>query len=86
MMVGFSLFPAGILQLHDVLEHGYWHARSLAYAASPLPRLFEWLRLPGDLVFIMLGALPILIAVSLGYLGLWSGGEPADAPRTSPAK
>jgi hypothetical protein len=27
--------------------------------------------LPGDLVFIFLGALPILIAVGVGYLSLW---------------
>ena len=46
-------------------------------AASPIrrarvPRLLEWLRMPGDLVFIFLGALPIAIAVCLGYLGLWA--------------
>jgi nitric oxide reductase subunit B len=86
MMVVFSLFPAGILQVHDVLEHGYWHARSLAYTAGTLPRLFEWLRLPGDLVFIMFGSLPILIATGRGYLRLWSGGAPAGAPRSNPAE
>jgi nitric oxide reductase subunit B len=86
MMVVFSLFPSGVLQVRDVLEHGYWHARSLAYTAGALPRLFEWLRLPGDLVFILLGALPILIAVGLGYAGLWSEREPAGAPRSSPAE
>ena len=36
-----------------------------------MPRLLEWLRMPGDLVFIFLGALPIAIALCLGYLGLW---------------
>jgi nitric oxide reductase subunit B len=59
MMVVFSLFPAGILQLHDVITNGYWHARSLAYTAGAVPRLLEWLRMPGDLVFIFLGALPM---------------------------
>ena len=56
----------------DVIENGYWHARSLAYTAGTLPRLLEWLRLPGDLVFIFLGALPIASALGLGYLGLWT--------------
>ena len=72
MMVVLSLFPSGILQMHDVIQNGYWHARSLAYTAGTLPRLLEWLRMPGDLVFIFLGALPIAIALCLGYLGLWA--------------
>jgi nitric oxide reductase large subunit len=54
MMILFSLFPSGVFQLRDVLENGYWHARSLAYLGGTLPRLLEWLRLPGDLVFIFL--------------------------------
>src|SRR5215472_5912874 len=63
MMIVFSLFPAGVLQMRDVLEHGYWHARSLAYTGGAWPRLIEWLRLPGDVVFIALGAFPICLAV-----------------------
>ena len=80
MMVVLSLFPSGILQMHDVIENGYWHARSLAYTAGTLPRLLEWLRLPGDLVFIFLGALPIAIALCLGYLGLWAASDGCRAP------
>ena len=82
MMVVLSLFPAGILQLHDVITNGYWHARSLAYTGGTVPRLLEWLRMPGDLVFIFLGALPIAIAMCLGYLDLWKRrAAPAAAPR-----
>lgn len=81
MMLVFSLFPSGILQMRDVIENGYWHARSLAYTAGPVPRLLEWLRLPGDLVFIFLGALPILITVGFGYLESWSKREAIIAPR-----
>lgn len=58
-----NLFPAGVLQLMDVLEHGYWHARSEAFLNQPLVVALEWLRLPGDLVFIGLGIVPILVAV-----------------------
>ena len=71
MMLVFSLFPGGIMQVFDVIEHGYWHARSLAYTASPLARTLEWMRMPGDLVFIFAGATPFAIAVVLGYLSLW---------------
>jgi nitric oxide reductase subunit B len=84
MMILFSLFPSGVFQLRDVLENSYWHARSLAYLGGALPRLFEWLRLPGDLVFIFLGALPILVAVGTGYLSLWL--ERPQAGATRPVK
>lgn len=70
MMVAMSLFPGGVLQVWDVLQHGYWHARSLDYIGSERSRLIEWLRLPGDLVFILFGAVPLLIASVKGYLGV----------------
>jgi nitric oxide reductase subunit B len=70
MMVAMSLFPGGILQLWDVVQHGYWHARSLDYIGSDRSHLIEWLRLPGDLVFILFGAVPLVIASIKGYLGV----------------
>src|SRR5260370_6909723 len=59
MMILFSLFPSGVLQVRDVLENGYWHARSLDYLGGPLPRLLELLRLPAPPLFIFLAPLPI---------------------------
>lgn len=85
MMVVFSLFPSGVLQIYDVVEHGYWHARSVDYRSGTWPRLFEWLRTPGDLVFIFLGALPIAIATCLGYLSLWTR-RPSISARLASAK
>ena len=70
MMIVLSLFPGGVLQLMDVLENGYWHARSLAYTGQDTARLIEWLRTPGDLVFIFVGVLPALIAVTLSYFNV----------------
>ncbi|MGY0217187.1 nitric-oxide reductase large subunit [Endozoicomonadaceae bacterium StTr2] len=70
LMLFLSLFPAGVMQLLDVLDHGYWHARSLEYTGQDLARLYEWLRLPGDVVFILFGVVPITIASCLGYLKL----------------
>ena len=71
MMVVFSLFPGGILQVMDVIGKGYWHARGLQYTAGPLARTLEWLRMPGDLVFMFAGALPLAVAMTLGYFTLW---------------
>lgn len=68
MMVVFSLFPGGVMQVYDVIQNGYWHARSLEYTATPLARTLEWLRMPGDLVFIFAGALPLAAVIVLGYL------------------
>jgi len=70
MMVTMSLFPGGALQVWDVLEHGYWHARSLEYIGSERSHFIEWLRLPGDLVFIFCGAVPLVVAAVKGYLGI----------------
>lgn len=70
MMVVFSLFPGGVLQLNDVLENGYWHARGLEYTGRSSARLIEWLRTPGDLVFIFVGVLPALAAVLRCYFGM----------------
>jgi nitric oxide reductase subunit B len=70
MMIFMSLFPSGVLQIWDVVQHGYWHARSLDYLGSDRARLLEWARMPGDLVFIIFGAAPLMIAAVKGYLGV----------------
>lgn len=70
LMVALSLFPGGVMQLLDVLENGYWHARSLEYLSLERTRLWEWLRLPGDLIFILFGAVPLVIAAGLAYRSL----------------
>jgi nitric oxide reductase subunit B len=62
LMILLNLFPGGIVQLRDVLENGYWHARSLDFIGQPLMRTLEWLRLPGDIVFILAGVVPAVLA------------------------
>ncbi len=66
-MVVSNLFPAGVLQLLDVLKNGYWHARSPEYLNQGITLFIEWIRLPADAVFIVLGVLPALIAVGRTY-------------------
>ena len=73
MMVTMSLFPGGLLQVWDVLQNGYWHARSLDYIGSERSHLIEWLRMPGDVVFIVFGAVPLVIAAGKGYFNLRIG-------------
>ncbi|MEO5811030.1 MAG: cbb3-type cytochrome c oxidase subunit I [Rhodanobacter sp.] len=70
MMVVFSLFPNGVLQLLDVIENGYWHARSFDYLNMERTRVLEWMRMPGDLVFIVFGSVPLVIATFKGWLGM----------------
>ena len=67
LMVATNLFPGGVLQLRDVLQNGYWHARGPEFLNAGIVRLVEWLRLPGDLVFIGLGVVPLLAALGLAY-------------------
>lgn len=70
MMVLMSLFPSGALQMWDVMENGYWHARSQAHIHTDTALLIEWLRFPGDVVFIVFGSIPIAIAAVKAWLGV----------------
>ncbi len=80
MMIGLSLFPGGVLQVWDVLEHGYWHARSFDFIGSERSHLIEWLRMPGDVVFILFGAVPLVMACLLGWRGVWLDRNNAPTP------
>ncbi len=54
-----NLFPVGIVQLHNAVSRGYWHARSLDFILTPWVHALEWARLPGDVLFIAGGAIPL---------------------------
>jgi nitric oxide reductase subunit B len=68
-MIAFSLFPGGVMQLYDVLQNGYWHARGHEYLGTSPARMVEWARLPGDAIFILLGVAPLLWITTNAY---WS--------------
>lgn len=59
-MVFATLFPLGILQLYHSVSTGYFDARTLHYITGGANPVLEWLRLPGDVVFIVGGVLPLL--------------------------
>jgi nitric oxide reductase subunit B len=65
-MVFATLFPLGVLQLYHSIAYGYYDARTLKFAGNPTNSLIEWLRLPGDIVFILGGTLPVLYLCWLG--------------------
>jgi nitric oxide reductase subunit B len=65
-MVFVTLLPLGLLQLFESVNHGYFEARELHFLTNPTNRFLEWLRLPGDAVFVVLGVLPLLWLCWLG--------------------
>ena len=67
-MVFATLFPLGILQLYHSISVSYYDARTLNYIGSHANSVLEWLRMPGDLVFILGGTLPLLYITFQGVL------------------
>ncbi len=59
-MILANLIPIGIAQLYDSFHNGYWHARELAFFEGTGVKVIEWLRLPGDVLFIVGGIVPVV--------------------------
>jgi nitric oxide reductase subunit B len=68
LMVITNLFPEGILQVWDVLQNGYWHARSIEFIGTDRIRSLEWFSMPSHLILILIGVVPMVIASALTYL------------------
>src|SRR5512144_517052 len=67
-MVFVTLLPLGVLQLYHSVDVGYYDARTLNFLTNEANRLIEWLRLPGDVLFIVGGVLPLLWLAVQGVL------------------
>jgi nitric oxide reductase subunit B len=63
LMIILDLFPGGVIQLWDSISNGYWHARRLTFLMGGTYHRLEWLRIVGDMVFLLVGALPIALGV-----------------------
>src|SRR5262249_60462066 len=77
-MVFFNLFPLGVLQLGDSVANGYWHARSIEFFRNHT--LIEWLRLPGDVLFIGGGLAGVFMGARAPFPPP-APGPPAAPPR-----
>ena len=71
MMIALSLLPSGFIQLWDVIHNGYWHARSIEFVTNDTMSLTGWLRMPGDVVFILFGAVPFFIGACKAWWINW---------------
>ncbi len=81
-----NFFPIGWPQLVAVYEHGFAYARSRAFYDTTL--VWQWMRLPGDVVF-ALGAVLMswdFIVKLRPLLPRALGGAPAWAPGSQPAE
>ncbi|BAK37537.1 hypothetical protein MLP_45230 [Microlunatus phosphovorus NM-1] len=65
-MVFATLLPLGVLQLWHSVNEGYYEARTLGYISQPGNAVLEWLRLPGDVLFLVGGILPFIWICWLG--------------------
>ena len=63
-----TLLPLGILQLYESVNRATSRPpRELKFLTNDTNALIEWIRLPGDIIFIAGGALPTLY---IAYLGI----------------
>ncbi|WP_303325150.1 nitric-oxide reductase large subunit [Actinomyces radicidentis] len=72
-----TLLPLGILQLNEAVGTGYFEARRLTYITNHTNTIIEWGRMPGDLIFILGGALPYLYIAFLGVRN-WRHGRTVE--------
>ena len=60
MMLLLDIFPVGILEMVQSHTHGYWFARSQDFWNQPIVQKLTWVRVAGDLTFMLGGVLPPL--------------------------
>jgi nitric oxide reductase subunit B len=69
MMVFLSLLPAGLWQTWNAYTHGYWYARTAEFMHSNLMENLVWLRVPGDVIFVI-GVAALAFAILKIYRAL----------------
>ena len=67
-MVVLSMLPGGFVQIFDSIKNGYWHARSGEFTHNETMTVLGWLRMIGDMIFIVFGSLPFFVAAVRGWL------------------
>jgi nitric oxide reductase subunit B len=61
-----TLLPLGMIQLYKSVDAGYFEARTLEFLTNDTNSLIEWMRFPGDVLFIVGGVVPLLYICYLG--------------------
>ena len=87
LMIVLNLFPAGVVQLYDVIANGYAHARSLEFTMHGFFHASEWVRLLGDMTFLLVGAVPFFIGSVLAVAAILRnrGGDTSRSSAGAPA-
>lgn len=68
LMVVLSMLPGGFVQIFDSIKNGYWHARSIEFTNNSTMSTLGWLRIIGDVIFIVFGAVPFFVAATKSWL------------------
>jgi nitric oxide reductase subunit B len=84
-----SLLPYGLMQVWASVTHGLWYARSAEFIQQPVMDFLIWMRMPGDLIFMVGVACIVLFVAGLAWprglvskpAGVKKAGELHDAPR-----
>jgi nitric oxide reductase subunit B len=61
-----TLLPLGLIQLYKSVDSGYFSARTLEFLTNDTNKVIEWIRFPGDVLFIAGGVVPLLYICYLG--------------------
>src|SRR5262249_18939798 len=80
LMIVLNIFPAGVIQMLASYKHGFWYARSPEFIHSPVFQTLTWMRVAGDLTFVIIGVLPLVFLVLRGVLHLRSSVESLGEP------
>jgi len=66
LMIVLNIFPAGVIQMIASYEKGFWFARSYEFIHSDIFQTLTWLRVAGDITFVLVGVMPLVILVVRG--------------------
>ncbi len=75
LMIVLDLFPAGIWQFVQTLDHGLWYARSQEFIRSAPFQTLTWLRAVGGVWFTLGGVVPVVWFVFSRVRALKPAGE-----------
>ena len=66
-----SLLPLGIAQLYKSVGEGYYEARSFAFIHDGASAVMGWMRMPGDVIFLV-GIIPLIKLALLALQAIFS--------------